>query len=240
MNDLNREIQNKKYFANRNIDVEYMADYNIPPYLRKILPELKESAILDIGCGFGHVLKGLRDLGYVNLAGVDISDEAVAHDEKIGLDVQKISSLDGFFETNTKKYDLVIMTHVIEHIPKEKIIETLKKIKSLLTENGALYLTTPNAQANTGSYWMFEDFTHTTIFTAGSLIYVLKSAGFSQIDFLDPADLSRHSPLARIIKKFLLKIYKLNKKFWNKVTASSYHRPSPEIYSFELKILARN
>ncbi len=239
MNNLNRSIQNKKYFANRNIGAESMMRYKIPPYLLSILPEDKGAAILDVGCGFGHVLDNLRSLGYTNLSGIDISDEAILHCHNINLNVEQISSLEDFFSKNTKKYDFIIMTHVIEHINKEEIIKTLTEIKNTLTATGALYLTTPNAQSNTGSYWMFEDFTHTTIFTSGSLIYVLRSAGFDTIEFLDPADLARHSPIARIIKKIFLKIYKLNKKFWNKVTASSYHKPSPEVYSFELKVLAK-
>lgn len=239
MTNLDSEIQIKKYFTNRNVDEEYMSNYEIPKYLKSILPEDKNSQVLDIGCGFGYILKSLKSLGYKNLNGIDISDEAVSFCKKNNLEVKQVKSLDEFFVSNTKKYDFVLMTHVIEHIPKDKIIETLKQIKNTLSENGILYLTTPNAQSNTGSYWMFEDFTHTTIFTPGSIIYVLKSAGFNNVNFIDPADLMRHSFGARILKIFLLKLYKLNKKFWNKVTASSYHKPSPEIYSFEIKVAAK-
>jgi len=44
----------------------------------------------------------------------------------------------------------------------------------------------PNAQSPVGCYWAYEDFTHTTLFTAGSLYYVLKMAGFKEITFVDP------------------------------------------------------
>ncbi len=96
----------------------------------------------------------------------------------------------------------------------------------------------PNAQANTGAYWAYEDWTHTTIFTTGSLYYVLKAAGFNNIEFLD-IDCSMGSPLIKkIIRKALLKLYKLNLSFWNKVTCSSFHKTSPQVFSYEIKAKA--
>lgn len=235
---MKEETRVKSYFKNRGVDSGEFEGFRIPVYLRKILPENKEARILDIGCGFGQILAELRKMGYKNISGADRSDESVGHCTGIGLDVKKIGDVQELFDDG-QKYDFVIMTHVIEHIEKNRIIETLRNIKILLAEGGGLYLTTPNAQANTGSYWMFEDFTHTTIFTGGSLLYVLKAAGFSDIAFIDSEDMERHGPGARFLKKILLGLYKLNKKFWNKVTASAYHKQSPEIYAFELKVLAR-
>jgi hypothetical protein len=39
--------------------------------------------------------------------------------------------------------------------------------------------------------------------------------------------------------RLLLAVYKVNRQLWNKVTSSSYHRPSPVVYSYEIKRLAR-
>ncbi|MGC9101323.1 MAG: hypothetical protein ACP5HC_08750 [Caldisericum sp.] len=38
-----------------------------------------------------------------------------------------------------------------------------------------------NVQSNTGAYWAYEDFSHFTLFTSGSIYYVLKMAGFDEI-----------------------------------------------------------
>ncbi|MBL0306338.1 MAG: hypothetical protein IPQ25_09965 [Chitinophagaceae bacterium] len=79
------------------------------------------------------------------------------------------------------------MSHVLEHIEKEKIIDTLIHIrKNLLKKGGVFLLMVPNAQSYTGAYWRYEDFTHNIMFTAGSCIYVLKAAGFENIEFIDP------------------------------------------------------
>ena len=71
-------------------------------------------------------------------------------------------------------------------MPKHEIIPLLIKVRSLLTQSGSLLVMVPNAQSNTGSYWAYEDFTHHTLFTAGSLYFVLRQAGFDSVEFVDP------------------------------------------------------
>ena len=132
------------------------------------------------------------------------------------------------------------MAHVLEHIDKNKIIDTLKAIKdNLLNEGGKFIVMVPNAQSNTDAYWMYEDFTHATLFTAGSMLYVLKAAGFTNVQFLDPDGTEFLQPHKKVIIKMLMWWYKKKKDFWNSVTQSSYHKPSPRIHTFELKVLAQ-
>lgn len=110
---------------------------------------------------------------------------------------------------------------------------------SILNKNGQIYISVPNAQSNTGCYWAYEDFTHETLYTSGSLFYVLKMAGFNQIEFLDIDGLENTKGIKKAIKKVLLEIYKQNIKFWNKITSSSFHQPSPQCFCYEIKVLAK-
>ncbi|MBS1515076.1 MAG: class I SAM-dependent methyltransferase [Bacteroidetes bacterium] len=235
---IEEKIQEENYFKFRNIGVEYYDTYDIPNYLMKVLPSNKDAKILDIGCGFGQTLKSLRDKGYKNLKGIDINDESIAQCKEINLDVTKVDDIISYTKSSDKKYDFIIMSHVLEHIEKDKMIDNLRAIRSLLSTEGKYCVMVPNAQSNTGSYWRFEDFTHHYLFTSGSLLYVLKAAGFTKIDFVDPDGLDGVSSFKKPIVKILLKIYRLRKNFWNKITASSYHRPSPQIFTFELKAIA--
>ena len=109
-----------------------------------------------------------------------------------------------------------------------------------MAPGASLLIMVPNAQSNTGCYWAYEDFTHTTLFTAGSLYFVLKAAGFDTVQFLDPDGLVGSRPGFKQPRAFFLFIYKMNIRFWNLVTASSFHQPSPQIFSYELKALAKN
>lgn len=54
-----------------------------------------------------------------------------------------------------------------------------------MNPNSKLIISEPNAQSNTGSYWAYGDFTHSTIFTSGCLYYVLKKADFRTVKFID-------------------------------------------------------
>ena len=139
-----------------------------------------------------------------------------------------------------ERYDYVLMSHVLEHLPKEYIVPMLQKIREeILAVEEALCIMVPNAQSNTDCYWAYEDFTHYTLFTAGSLFYVLREDGFTAIEFLDHDGLGNSTGWKKFVKRLLLKAYIKNKLFWNKVTGSAYHQPSPMIFTWELKCLAK-
>ncbi len=228
------------YFHARGVTADAYDLYSLPTHLIQLLPQAKGGPILDIGCGHCQTLKSLRRMGFTDLQGLDVSDDAVQHAQGEGLDVSLVEDLQIFISSCTKRYDLVIMSHVIEHIDKERIIETLRLIRSrLLTPSGFLYLATPNAQSPTNCYWAYEDFTHTTIFTAGSVIYVLRQAGYQSIAFLDPDGLEGLPASKKTIKRVFQFLYRMNRRFWNRAMSSAYHRPSPEIYAWELRVRAQ-
>jgi len=218
---------------------DFYKKYDLPKYFVDVLPKDKSSHIIDIGCGLGQTLLSLKKEGYTNIKGIDISDEAIKNCKKNGLDIKKIKSIIDFCKRNNSKYDFIIMSHILEHIEKKEIIPTLKTIKeNLLEKKGKLFISVPNAQSNTGCYWAYEDFTHQTLFTAGSLLYVLREVGFEKIKIIDKDNTTGKTLLKKVIRKIFLKIYILNKEFWNKITSSSYHKPSPKVFSFDIKVLA--
>jgi SAM-dependent methyltransferase len=206
--------------------------------MKNILPADKNVSILDIGCGYGQMLVNLKRDGYTDLYGIDISQDAVDFCNRQGLNVSAVEDIVAYF--SDKKYDLIVMSHVLEHIEKSRIIETVKHIKNhLLKPGGHFLLMVPNAQSNTGAYWMYEDFTHHTLFTTGSVNFVLKAAGFNNIEFLDKDGVvSAGSWYGKLIRTVFLKIYDWNRLFWNKITLSDYYKKSPRIYTFELKAYA--
>jgi 2-polyprenyl-3-methyl-5-hydroxy-6-metoxy-1,4-benzoquinol methylase len=234
------QVKLDSYFNNRDVDPSYYTSYRIPRYLRPYLPADKNAAILDIGCGYGQFLFALRENGYSNTSGIDINNESIVECRKKGLTVTQIDDIRNFAKSSSAKYDFITMSHVLEHIDKDKIIDTLTHIKKyLLKEGGSFVLMVPNAQSYTGAYWRYEDFTHTIMFTAGSCIYVLKAAGFSAISFIDPDGTSTMASWKKPIMKLLIGYHKWKEDFWNTVLQTSFHRPSPRIYSFELKVLAK-
>ncbi len=233
-------INHNEYFSYCNIVSSDYKNYQLQDYLRSVLPIDKKARIIDIGCGLGQTLIALKKLGYNNVRGIDISTYAVEQCKAKGLDVTLSPNIISFCRKRKKKYDFIVMSHVLEHVAKNEIIDTLKVIRSkILSDDGLLCIMVPNAQSNTGCYWAYEDFTHSLLFTSGSLFYVLKSAGFSNIKFLDIDGLQGHDFFRKMVKSVLLKYYKIKSNFWNKVTISSYHVQSPQIFTFEIKAIAK-
>ena len=223
------------YHQLRGNDINNIS-YTFPKYLLKEFGNNKDVKILDIGCGNGSILYALKREGYSNLFGIDLDDDALEVARKNGI---LCENQDALFFFPKEKYDIVYMSHVLEHLPKEQVISFLSHINNnILTEEGKFIVRVPNAQSNTNCYWAYEDFTHNTLFTAGSLDYVLKAAGFKKIDFLDVNGMSDSTFIGKIIKTPLLMMYKFNQWFWNHVTGSAYHSASKVIYTWELKAVA--
>ena len=185
---VNYIFMRSSYFESRRINPFVYSDYNLPAWLEDLLFIVKPKMILDFGCGYGQMLLALKRSGYSNVVGYEIDFAAIEYlignkIEVIDGRICEVSDIDG-------QYDLIIMSHVLEHFQKEKIIPLLIEIKKKLSANGSLVVVVPNAQSATGCYWAYEDFTHSTLFTSGSLYYVLNQAGFSSLNFLDKRCLS--------------------------------------------------
>src|SRR6185437_1801552 len=144
-----------------------------------------------------------------------ISPPAIAHCRSVGLTCHDGRD-ESFIPSHEGLYDFVVMSHVVEHFPKDEIIPLLCRMKTLLKQGGGLIVMVPNAQSNTGAYWAYEDFTHHTLFTSGSLYYVLRAAGFAEVVFLDPDCLAGSVWYKKFFRKVLLKLYRANYIFWNK------------------------
>lgn len=200
------------YFEARQVAPPRLDDCRLEKYIVDILPEKKDSRILEIGCGYGQKLKALKDMGFSEVRGIDVDGGAVRYCQQNGLAVIQ-DDVNKYCERTDEKYDIIIMSHVLEHIQKEEIIPTLSNIKNRLVEKGSFLLMVPNAQSNTGCYWAYEDFTHSTLFTSGSVFYTLRMAGFSVVEFIDVDGLGESVGLIWIIKKFLLWLYRRNRWF---------------------------
>ena len=227
------------YFDLRGVSQDAYGSVLVPPYVRANLPDDRNESILDFGCGFGQLLRGLNDLGYHSVFGADVSKTAISHCRGLGLPIFDTND-DDWLDSERDRYSLIVVSHVLEHIEKGEIVPTLAKLRTLLKAGGSLVVAVPNAQSHTGAYWAYEDFTHTTLFTSGSIQYVLRAAGFSSIQFLDIDCTLGLPPPKRLLRKWLLGAYRANYQFWNRVTASYTHTPSPAIFSYEIKVLARS
>jgi 2-polyprenyl-3-methyl-5-hydroxy-6-metoxy-1,4-benzoquinol methylase len=138
---------------------------------------LKDKNILDFGCAWGGFLN--KVIKPKSLTGIELRKECVSYIKK---NIKKIHILDNLNISN-KKYDVITMFHVLEHIPYQ--IETLKELKKKLQKNGKIVIEVPSANDFLIKIDQFKKFTfwsgHLILHTENSLITILKAAGFAKI-----------------------------------------------------------
>lgn len=123
----------------------------------------KDSNILDVGCANGYLLETLRDRGFENLYGLDISDNCLNTVKSKGFEVYR----GGVFVENKEmydKFDCITCTQVLEHV--YDLNGAIKNLKSMLKEEGLLYIEVPDASRyhlianNPFSHFQYEHIVH--------------------------------------------------------------------------------
>jgi 2-polyprenyl-3-methyl-5-hydroxy-6-metoxy-1,4-benzoquinol methylase len=140
--DYNVEIEDTndhKYAYGFDFDVMH------PYMIKSFEPFFNKGSLLELGSFKGDFTR--RFLPYFeDVTCVEASDSAIAEaQEKLGAKVKLIKSL---FEKVTlpKRYDNIVLTHVLEHLDDPVLI--LRRINNeWLADNGRLFLVCPNANA---------------------------------------------------------------------------------------------
>jgi SAM-dependent methyltransferase len=122
-----------------------------------------ESTILDVGCGFGRNIKLLNDHGYQNITGIEINAEIVAHNNNHNM----LCLTPVEFDQQHNQYDLILMSHVIEHFSPADLIKFLDHYLSRLKSGGHLIVATPLMSDS-----FYEDFDHIKPYSASSILSV--------------------------------------------------------------------
>lgn len=111
--------------------------------LRSIIEELElpsGAAILDVGTSTGTNLRLLRDMGFHNVEGLDLSSEAIRWCVEKGLGVVRQGSVCAMPFPN-ESFDLVLATDIIEHVDDDLL--AMKELRRVTKGTGKILLTVP-------------------------------------------------------------------------------------------------
>jgi SAM-dependent methyltransferase len=141
------------------------------------LPRDPGAAILDLACGAGEFLYYLRSRGFTAARGIDLSEEQLTLARAMGL--QNVARGDAFdhLRAHPAAYDFILASHIVEHLPKDRVVECLGLMGKALRAGGQLVVLLPNAGSPLGLPYAFGDFTHEVYFTAMSLAQAAALAG---------------------------------------------------------------
>jgi len=145
----------------------------------------RESKILDVGCGDGFFLFFLRELGFIDIKGVDVCPSFIIRCREKILNAEMVDIIE--YKTD-KKFDLITLIELLEHVKEPEAV--LKHVNGLLKENGQILITVPILDSLSSKWSRLRkkttrlsqcqaiDETHLNAFTRNLIFAIIVKAGF--------------------------------------------------------------
>ncbi len=194
-------IGNAKTLTRKKEYISYNFGKDIDHRLKK-----KMSSVLEIGPGFGDFVEYVAEKKVKN---IDIVD----NDKSLTQFIQKKYKTRHVFLTNKLQslkrkldhYDVIMMTQVLEHIPKKAHVSVIRTLVGHLKKNGLLIITVPNIGNPLAIFERYYDYTHELAFTEHSLEQMIDFCGLKHIQIrVQPFNIPPYS-LVNIIRIVLQK-----------------------------------
>jgi 2-polyprenyl-3-methyl-5-hydroxy-6-metoxy-1,4-benzoquinol methylase len=209
-----RLFEHYNSFLPRATVENYSSKKKIFSYLHRILspwlPLDKDTKILDVGCGEGSLLTFLKEKGYTNLSGFDISPENVEICHRLGLKfVQQLDVLQISETSEMEKFDVIFALDILEHIPKQLAANFLEQLHKQLNENGCIIIQTPNMGSIFAALSLYGDLSHEFGLTEKTALSLLAIAGFDANKVEIKASWNASTPAGYLREAYLKILHKI-------------------------------
>ncbi len=138
--------------------------------------------VVDLGCGKGAFISALRAAGIQSL-GVDPATESVETCRSKGFEIVQTDAL-SYLASHPTHYGGILLSHVIEHFPPDKVEEFFSLARGSLVRGGKLVVVTPNVAdlwTMTEAFWL--DLTHIRPYPLPLLRALCAQAGVQPIEW---------------------------------------------------------
>lgn len=124
-------------------------NYTLRWKLNMITSRKLKSAILDYGCGTGEFINYMATNNW-DTSAVEPSDEARAKVEAQSKN-KNLSVYKQLEDLPEKKFDVITLWHVLEHVPDPDIL--IAQLKQKLNQSGLIFVAVPNHQSFDGQHY---------------------------------------------------------------------------------------
>lgn len=142
------------------------------------------NTILDYGCGMGGMLIPFAIRGYKTY-GIDYGEDFIEIGKNIGINELYIGGFDELINNN-QKFDLIILSHIIEHIPDLDVF--LNKIKLIMNPGAHIFIAVPGIDNihidYKSNFLLYLQSAHSWYFTKNTLSAILNKFNF-EIKFIN-------------------------------------------------------
>ena len=162
---------------------DIVRDFSIRQKLNLIKKYHKSGKLMDLGCGLGYFLNGVKLDKTFDGLGVDISDDAVEYVKNtFGINVENESELDNL---DKHTFDIITQWHVLEHV--HYLNERMQQLHHLLKQDGTMFIAVPNSKSKDAEiykeYWDGYDVPrHLYHFNQKSFSLLMEKHGFKIVE----------------------------------------------------------
>jgi 2-polyprenyl-3-methyl-5-hydroxy-6-metoxy-1,4-benzoquinol methylase len=198
--------------------------YQVGEVLVKIILKYCKTAkiALDYGSGRGHLIKPLIKQG-LKVSALEFSDRSISMLKKDyggTADFEGVYSLSEIEKLN-KKYDIIILSEIFEHLQDKELEETMENVKKLLSNDGLVVITTPNEERLDESMVccpecqkVFHRWQHVRSWNKTSLKKYLNSYNFDVVDiFAVNLNYEKEKEKFNLRQKIYARIFKNDRKW---------------------------
>lgn len=191
------------------------------------------STVLDLGCGMGIFAHFCHRHGVRKYTGVDLDKTALLPSQKrypqyefFAQDILK------FVRSCRKKFDLIFISHTLEHLSVEDTQKILSAVSDLLSPGGTFINIMPNGESIfLLGHLRYGDVTHSQLYTARSFNQLLLEH-FSRDAISHYNNRLTRNPIARFVHRCSLLLF----SFW--ISTLGFRRP--RIYTQEIITIVKN
>ncbi|NOU35861.1 MAG: class I SAM-dependent methyltransferase [Kiritimatiellaceae bacterium] len=121
------DIYSPKYYQTL---VEPYARRSVPQMARSLVETFSPASVIDVGCGSGALLVGLRKLGVRRLLGLDSSEAGLDIARARGLDIRNFDIASDRW-SGGERFDIAVSMETAEHLPKNSADRYVELLCSL-------------------------------------------------------------------------------------------------------------